>query len=1260
MQRITLRTGLLTFILVAVAVNSAAVRVRAEEDHGAPGIAVDLAKAMIAEKDVMAGAKEFTKEKYDDWMWKSIGGYENLWSGRLTGDAYVVQLREKVTGYMEIIESIQNFVLAVEAGNYDEAAFIAIDQAVGAIDHPLVSITWEMAKLTYESHKAVQETGAAVLVEQLYSSLHRDRRLFGSVDGEMAQIPEDSQTVDYFFDKYIVTDASTREMVKAYVQTRLGEEWPEQSWSSWLSSLRTIGSGVDVAAAEEVAALTGEWRNIARKWILAIIKDVNAEARKWYHLARLSQQKAAFEAFAAQYKAFEYDLPKLLEMFDQGNAIRANLAKYQGLLTSNSAALQKAQGDLAKTSNPAALTQLYDEAMKYRREAMNYRADMFTINEFALAEAFERLEGQWSVLAQQIDAKIPPPPTSPSAAIQANPVGSGWGSEYDARVDAYVRTYFAELLRPIPVPDISEMQAFRQEFLEKLNSRERQWNLATQYGNVMVYDGIALAAEVRDRWNALRPTVQYHTQNLVRDPGYKPMWDGIDIKLAEVAEQVGPNHELTGGSFNSLLEAVGMRARSTYHNVIYPTAYAYFDELDRWMADQLEAATILRNARATQFTAIMSQYSEADRYLRQTAQISEQWIENPQGDPLGLDDYISSIVQPHIYTYYAGIDYDTYNLAYTLESQAAAILGGWTDGGYDFWLEKLHTYAVAVDKAAKIASQIELPTGTDLNEIMFFVVNSQDIYDVKKVIHAASAASNYTSTMRSMLDTMNRQLETDYANRHTDANWLLRIRDEWQIWINSQLQKGYIERFNFGQSSDTQNDIFLLCLPEGKAFAGASRFHQSAARATDGMILAMEPYPHFLTDTEIALLQATMTAQLNWSASSAYRFVKQYAPETAQRFEEMLQFRRVGNYPDTMPLITAAEPNFVHPRAVSSDINSMLNTQSIILESQLKQAMDIVERLSYKDLNYEARLSELRDLLPNTLVYASAAEQTNYLERANQGMTVDYTKMILMTNPAYQTPKLIPEAADLERVKGLELGELYIVFCQKLQAVIDQERLDRIVEFEKEAARKSQFWALAAQVNATIDMVRDMMESGNYNAVAAYEGYYQTYMNQLKTLPGPDPENIVTEALSELKHLFDQARVKAAEAESAQARVLDQIKAFYDRFSRAYESRNTSAVLRLIDDDWEAADGSDTWDLEDTLDRNFRVYDEIQYKVSNINVVANLGEGRYLVSYELTIVSRIFKRNLRHEEKSLVEEEIYIDAKGVGKIVNTRKGRLWV
>jgi hypothetical protein len=120
------------------------------------------------------------------------------------------------------------------------------------------------------------------------------------------------------------------------------------------------------------------------------------------------------------------------------------------------------------------------------------------------------------------------------------------------------------------------------------------------------------------------------------------------------------------------------------------------------------------------------------------------------------------------------------------------------------------------------------------------------------------------------------------------------------------LQKGYIERVSFGASGDTPNDIFLIRLPEGIAFAGVNRAYQSSADSNAGMIMALEPYPHFMDAAEISALAATMRAHLNWSASSAYRFVKQYAPQTEQRFEEMLQFKRVGNNPNTMPLISVS------------------------------------------------------------------------------------------------------------------------------------------------------------------------------------------------------------------------------------------------------------------------------------------------------------------------------------------------------------------
>ena len=71
------------------------------------------------------------------------------------------------------------------------------------------------------------------------------------------------------------------------------------------------------------------------------------------------------------------------------------------------------------------------------------------------------------------------------------------------------------------------------------------------------------------------------------------------------------------------------------------------------------------------------------------------------------------------------------------------------------------------------------------------------------------------------------------------------------------------------------------------------------------MVMATDPYPHFMTDSEISSLAAS-TALGDWSASSGYRFMKQYVPETAKRFDEMLEFKRVGNNPSIMPLIVGA------------------------------------------------------------------------------------------------------------------------------------------------------------------------------------------------------------------------------------------------------------------------------------------------------------------------------------------------------------------
>jgi len=144
----------------------------------------------------------------------------------------------------------------------------------------------------------------------------------------------------------------------------------------------------------------------------------------------------------------------------------------------------------------------------------------------------------------------------------------------------------------------------------------------------------------------------------------------------------------------------------------------------------------------------------------------------------------------------------------------------------------------------------------------------------------------------------------------------------------------------------------------------------------------------------------------------------------------------------------------------------------------------------------------------------------------------------------------------------------------------------------------------------------------------------------------------------------DQARLRAEEENKKQAEegksaaALSLVTAMYDQFKQAYESRNDSRIMSFMGDDWEAGDGTTLSDLEENISRSFRTFDEIKYNIQNLKVELK-SEGRYLASYDVTITSRIYKRNLKHEEKSSVNEEVVIDESGRPRINRTLNGRFW-
>jgi hypothetical protein len=118
-----------------------------------------------------------------------------------------------------------------------------------------------------------------------------------------------------------------------------------------------------------------------------------------------------------------------------------------------------------------------------------------------------------------------------------------------------------------------------------------------------------------------------------------------------------------------------------------------------------------------------------------------------------------------------------------------------------------------------------------------------------------------------------------------------------------------------------------------------------------------------------------------------------------------------------------------------------------------------------------------------------------------------------------------------------------------------------------------------------------------------------------------------------------------------------QIREFYDRFKAAYESRNAAQVMSLIAGSWTAGDGTTASDLEENLRNNFRLYDEIKFDLSNLEISKSAGGSR--ACYNVAITSRIFKRNLKHEEKSGVCEELGADEAGKIRITGNFSGNYW-
>lgn len=292
-------------------------------------------------------------------------------------------------------------------------------------------------------------------------------------------------------------------------------------------------------------------------------------------------------------------------------------------------------------------------------------------------------------------------------------------------------------------------------------------------------------------------------------------------------------------------------------------------------------------------------------------------------------------------------------------------------------------------------------------------------------------------------------------------------------------------------------------------------------------------------------------------------------------------------------------------------------------------------------------------------------------------LTQDKMRNYLRARPAFFHP--VAEA-DMKKLEKLwrDLKPLYARF--EALAAGERGRLDGLYALFPDDSRLTQAYqavpaALAHLVQGPyfryiqevgalrgyLDIRRDALLPVTDDLARQLQDWIEGYANfkadwerrQAEAAARQEAERQRLEAEERARREREEAERRAAEAP------LNAVRRLYQDFAEAYQARNLSRLTRMMTPDWRASDGSDLRDLEDNLSNSFRVFDRVSFRLDNLSIQPQ-GAGRFKVNYSVTISGQIFQMDLKHQEKSDIEDVVVVGADGAARIQSTRGGRLWL
>lgn len=295
----------------------------------------------------------------------------------------------------EVADQAFKAINNVAAGDYDEAVLRALYAGGELVGHPVFKAAIAAAIYTGESYKAVRKSTTGLQIEKLYDALNAER-LAGTVNPQADQpalIPTDDETLNYFYQKYIWDDETTRKLVAAYVNSAFGAGvWSEDEWRRLQYAYINDAYSADPVRRAKLEELNNAFRKKAKSWIRGLINDLNGQVTYLWAAARLRQTSVGLRNYMQQVQGFNASFAQLKQQYESLEKLKANVPEWEKVLAGSPAALEKAKTLLA---NPKKLNEAQQLCAEWISKMRTATSGAHVVGEMKLFESLKVQRQAW-------------------------------------------------------------------------------------------------------------------------------------------------------------------------------------------------------------------------------------------------------------------------------------------------------------------------------------------------------------------------------------------------------------------------------------------------------------------------------------------------------------------------------------------------------------------------------------------------------------------------------------------------------------------------------------------------------------------------------------------------------------------------------------------------------------------------------------------------------------------------------------------------